>query len=301
MHEGAEVHYLTKKSFKGIIEPNPYITKIYTIEKSTNEVIEDLKAEMYDYVIDLHRNLRSTRVKHALKALSFSFRKHNLEKWLLVNFGINRMPKVHIVDRYMETLKAFGINNDEAGLDYFFPDGFSFPERDLPDSHRNGFIALVIGAAHWRKKPNVHQYVHMCRNLNYPIVLLGGSAEKQEGAEISARTEGYVWNTAGLYDLNGSAWLIKQSQLVITPDTGLMHIAAALHKPIISIWAATVPAFGMSPYHNEALNAMIEASHLKKRPCSKLGTSCKYIKCRCVDELPLGDAVSIAKSELGIS
>ncbi|MCZ4407892.1 glycosyltransferase family 9 protein [Cryomorphaceae bacterium 1068] len=298
MYEGAEIHFLTKTQFKSLLEPNPYIAKVYGIEKSTNEVIEDLKEERYDYVIDLHMNLRSARVKRSLKMISFSFKKYNWQKWLLVNFGINKMPKVHIVDRYMETLKPFSIENDGKGLDYFFPEGEDAPPSELPQSHKAGYIAVAIGAAHWRKKPRLKQYIEICQKINNPIILLGGPSEKEGGNEIASACGSKVWNAAGKFNLNGSASLIRDSKLVITPDTGMMHIASAFKKPIISFWGATVPDFGMYPYLNENLDERISADHLGKRPCSKLGTKCKYKECLCIDELPISKAIEVANSQI---
>lgn len=298
MYDGVEIHYLTKNSFRSIVDSNPYISKVYGIDKSTNEVIEELKAENYHYIIDLHKNLRSVRVKRAVNELSFSFEKLNLEKWLLVNFGINRLPKEHIVDRYMETITRFDIQNDNKGLDFFIPEGEGLSSERIPESHRSGFIAIGIGAAHWRKKPRKEQYISMCKELNYPIALVGGPDEKQLGDEIAAETGNHAWNTAGALSLNESASLVQQCKLIITPDTGIMHIAAAFKKPIISLWGATVPDFGMYPYQNDALNEMIQSDHLTKRPCSKLGTKCKYKECRCIDELPLGEVVVLAKEKM---
>jgi len=291
-----EIHYLTKSAFREIIAPNPYVSKVYTIEKSTNEIIDKLKDENYDYIIDLHKNLRSNRVKRALKSLSFSFNKLNWEKWLLVNFGIDKLPKIHIVDRYMESLKAFGIKNDEKGLDFFIRDADK--ELSIPPLHQNGFIAIGIGAAHWRKKPRVAQYIEICRQINYPIVLLGGPSEQSDGDKIREQIGERVWNAAGSTSIGQTAYLIEKSELLITPDTGIMHIAAALKKPIISIWGATIPGFGMYPYQNENLNKMVEASHLDKRPCSKLGTKCKYKPCKCIDELPLSEIIDLANRQI---
>jgi len=298
MFEGVEVHYLTKNSFRSIVDSNPYISKVYGIDKSTNEVVEELKAENYHYIIDLHKNLRSVRVKRALNELSFSFEKLNWEKWLLVNFGINRMPNEHIVDRYMETITRFDIENDNKGLDFFIPEGKGLSPNRIPESHRSGYIAMGIGAAHWRKKPRKEQYIAMCKELNYPIALVGGPDEKQLGEEIAAESGSRVWNTAGALSLNESASLVQQCKLIITPDTGIMHIAAAFKKPIISLWGATVPDFGMYPYQNDALNEMIQSDHLTKRPCSKLGTKCKYKECRCIDELPLNKVVEVSNREI---
>lgn len=296
MHEGVEIHYLTKKQFEGIVRYNRHISKVYTIEKSTNEVIDALKAEGYHYVIDLHRNLRSMRVKKALKVLDFSFEKLNWEKWLLVNFGIDKLPDRHIVDRYMDCVAAFSIENDNRGLDYFIPESDRLDGAELPKTHQSGYIAVAIGAAHWRKKPRVQQYIEICKSIGFPITLLGGPGDREAGEEIAQKSGSHVWNAAGRFNLNGSAWLVKESVLMISPDTGLMHIAAAFKKPIISIWAATIPKFGMYPYQNQALNEMVEPSHLSKRPCSKLGTKCKYRACRCVDEIPIQQVVEMASA-----
>jgi heptosyltransferase-2 len=234
------------------------------------------------------------RVKKALKVLDFSFEKLNWEKWLLVNFGIDKLPDRHIVDRYMDCVAAFSVENDNQGLDYFIPESDRLDSTDLPETHRQGYIAVAIGAAHWRKKPRVDQYIDLCRGIAYPIVLLGGPGDREAGEEIARASGGHVWNAAGSFNLNGSAWLVKESVLMISPDTGLMHIAAAFKKPIISIWAATIPKFGMYPYQNQALSEVVEPSHLTKRPCSKLGTKCKYRACRCVDEIPIKEAVETA-------
>lgn len=298
VHEGAEIHFLTKNRFKSLLEPNPYLTKVYGIEKSTNEVMDTLKEEGYDYVIDLHRNLRSARVKRALRMISFTFDKYNWQKWLLVNFGINKMPKLHIVDRYMATLAPFGIENDGEGLDYFFPKGEDTKPSGLPVSHEGGYVAVAIGAAHWRKKPRVKQYIEICEKVNFPIALIGGAAEEEDGHKIAAASGKNVWNAAGKSSLNQSAALIREAVLVITPDTGMMHIAAAFNKPIISFWGATVPDFGMYPYLNNNLDVRIAADHLPKRPCSKLGTKCKYKECLCIDELPIAKGVEAAKEFL---
>lgn len=296
MYKGVEIHYLTKNSFKSILSPNPYISKVYGIDKSTSEVVDQLKEERYDFVIDLHVNLRSIRVKKALKMVSFSFKKYNWEKWLFVNFGINKMPELHIVDRYMETLKAFQIENDNKGLDFFFSNGTE-PKVEVPAGFEKGYIVVAIGAAHWRKKPRLEQYIELCRGIKGKIVLVGGPTEAEEGDKIGEACGQDVWNAAGKTSLEESASLIKNAELVITPDTGMMHVAAAFKKPIISFWGATVPDFGMYPYQNENLDVRIEASHLSKRPCSKLGTKCKYKECKCIDELPMAKALEIANSQ----
>src|SRR6202012_4853409 len=108
---------------KSILNANPYVDKIHTLTDDLDATIEALRAEDFDYVIDLHHNLRTLKVKRGLKNQAFSFEKLNVKKWLLTNFKINKMPDRHIVDRYLDTVKEFNVTNDGAGLDYFIPTG----------------------------------------------------------------------------------------------------------------------------------------------------------------------------------
>jgi len=82
-----------------------------------------------------------------------------------------------------------------------------------------------------------------------------------------------IYNAAGKYSLAQSASLLQKASVVVTNDTGLMHIAAALKKPIISIWGNTIPEFGMFPYYgkHEVPQLVIQIADLKCRPCSKIG------------------------------
>lgn len=280
----AEVHFLTKKSFTNIVESNPYIDRIITLGNDWNRMIDALKAEHYDYIIDLHHNLRTLRIKRTLKVKSFSFDKLNIQKWLLTALKINVLPKLHIVDRNLSTLSSFGVLNDGKGLDYFIPDKYKVKDKDIPASHHFGYIGIVIGAALETKKLPVHRLKELCSKINYPIILLGGPEDKANGDVIAATDDIKIYNSCGKFNLNESADLVRRSKLIITHDTGLMHIAAALKKPIVSIWGNTVPDFGMTAYYgnNTITDTRFEVTGLSCRPCSKIGyKQCpkKHFKC----------------------
>src|SRR5471030_1444540 len=133
---GATVHFLTKKNFRGIVESNPYVDKVMILNESWELLMHELEIEEYDCIIDLHHNLRTFKVKRGLKGVkSFSFDKLNISKWLLTALKIDRLPKVHIVDRYLDTVKELGVVNDGKGLDYFIPAKDSISEKDIPLSH----------------------------------------------------------------------------------------------------------------------------------------------------------------------
>ena len=187
---GAEVHFLTKTSFKAVLEANPYIDELICIKKEVKEVLPQLKANQYDHIIDLHKNLRSLQVKQALKAKSHAFDKINWQKWLIVNLKINRLPTVHIVDRYLDTVTPLGVKNDGQGLDYFIPAHEEVNIKDFFGDLLLGsnpqYIAFVIGAAHATKRLPLEKIIALCQKIQLPIVLLGGPDERKVGQPIAA-------------------------------------------------------------------------------------------------------------------
>ena len=299
----AEIHFLTKQSYKGIVTSNPNIDKIHTLGDSFELMLHELQTEEYDYIIDLHHNLRTLRIKNFLKNVkAFSFDKLNVEKFIYTNFKINTLPKKHIVDRNLETVASLGIVNDGLGLDYFIPEKDTISNKDLPASHVLGYIAIVIGAALATKKMPLHKLKELCAAIKHPVILLGDKGDYEDGKDIAEADDIKVYNACGKFNLNESADILRKAKLVISHDTGLMHIAAALQKPIISIWGNTVPAFGMYPYYGK-LSAqhydVVEINKLWCRPCSKIG----YKKCprghfKCMELIAVNEIVNMVTQRL---
>jgi ADP-heptose:LPS heptosyltransferase len=299
---GAEVHYLTKKSFEKILLSNPYIDRVLSIEKDVSEVLDILKSMQYDYIIDLHKNLRTLHIKWSLGVKSYSFDKLNIEKWLMVHFKINRLPNTHIVDRYMATLKNIplgasgsittgrdSIFNDNEGLDYFIPQEDTVNMAQYVENSQP-YIAFVIGAAHATKRLPNEKIIEICNQIDYPILLIGGKEDAVNGDVIVAKAKGNVQSLCGKLNLNQSASVVQHAHKVIAHDTGLMHIAAAFKKDIISIWGNTVPEFGMYPYvpfkEEDIKKNIIEVKGLACRPCSKIGHhECPKGNFRCMNDI----------------
>ncbi len=293
----ATIHYLTKRAFKGIVENNPYLDKIHLLEGDLEDVIIELKGENFDYIIDLHHNLRTLRIKRALnKVESFSFNKVNIEKWICTTFKIDLLPQKHIVDRYLETVKSLGVVNDGLGLDYFIPAYDIVKESDLPTSHSSGFIGVVIGAAHDTKKLPVGMLQDLCSRIKHPIILLGGKEDIDNGKEIASADPIKIYNACGKFNLNESADLVRRAKFIISHDTGLMHIAAAFKKNILAVWGNTIPEFGMYPYQTAYEN--FEIKKLWCRPCSKIGyDTCPQGHFKCMKKQSL-DAMVISVDKL---
>lgn len=271
--KGAEVHFLTKKVFASLVEHSPHVDKVYAIEEDAHEAFPVLKKERFDHIVDLHHNLRTWRVKRALGVPATSFAKLNIEKWWMVNFKRDRLPRVHIVDRYLGTVEHLGVKNDGLGLDLFIPPEKEVDLSTLPEAHRSGYTALCIGGAHFTKRLPEHKLIELARTLHGPIVIIGGKEDRPTATRIATEVGGRAFDATGRYDLLGSASLIKQARRVITHDSGAMHIAAAFNRPLVSIWGNTIPEFGMYPYmpqHPERMH-IAEVKGLDCRPCSKIG------------------------------
>lgn len=277
----AQVHFLTKSAYVSLLKNNPYIDSVYQIDASINEVIGDLKKENYDYVIDLHNNLRTQILKFRLGMPAKSFNKLNMEKFMLTNFKLDMMPKIHIVDRYLETVKHLGVKNDNQGLDFFLS---ANDKMDISIFPKN-YIVFVIGGQHATKILPNEKIISIIKKVNKPVLLIGGPEDAYRGEEI-AKACNKVVNTCGKYSILHSASLVQQATMVITHDTGMMHIAAAFNKKIYSVWGNTVPEFGMYPYLESEQSKRIEVKGLNCRPCSKIG----YDKCpkghfKCMQEI----------------
>lgn len=298
----AEVHYATKPEYRPILESNPYIDKIHMLDQGINRLIKNLKQEKFDYVIDLHNNLTTSLIKSRLKVTHHSFYKANIPKWLMVNFKYDNLPRQHIVDRYMETIKPLGVGHDRLGLDYFIPEKDEVENEWLPENFRNGYVVYAIGAKFNTKKLPVNRMIELCDRINKPIILLGGKEDQEKGEEVAKffrrnpataeyepkllelNKKAEVYNACGLFNLNQSASIIKNATHVFTHDTGMMHIAAAFKKYIFCIWGNTIPAFGMYPYKTQF--TILENNHVNCRPCSKIGfKKCPKGHFKCMNDI----------------
>ena len=264
-----ELHVLTKNSYQSILSVNPYINKVFCLKDSLKDLLPELKAENYDFIVDLHKNFRSCRVKFALRKPSASFPKLDFQKFLYTKLKLGELPDIHIVDRYFKAVEKLGVKNDGQGLDFFFNENDAVLPMDLPEK----FASVVIGGQHFTKILPAEKVIEVCRALEIPVVLVGGKEDAERGEMICKALENNVINSCGKLSVGQSAMVLKRSEVVLANDTGMMHIAAALRKPVVSVWGNTVPEFGMYPYLPSCpqRSCIVENKTLKCRPCDKLG------------------------------
>lgn len=305
----AEVHFLTKTNFKAVTVANPYVDKFFYYDKDINAVIELLKNEQYDYVIDLHNNFRSNKVKRALDAKSYTIDKLNFEKFILTKLHINIMPGRHITQRSLDTVAHFGVKDDGGGLDYFIPEEERVSEADIPASHHAGYIALVIGASYHTKKLPVHKLIELCSGMDHPIILVGGKEDAEIGEKVAETAAGKVYNGCGKFSLNESADLVRRSKLVISHDTGLQYIASALNKTVLAVWGSTSPKLDVEPYYSKPFLSsqkelpyenIIRQPKLWCQPCSKYGNKkCPLGHFKCMEQMDIDYIINRANYRLG--
>ncbi|WP_370089879.1 glycosyltransferase family 9 protein [Ekhidna sp.] len=268
--------------------------------KGTKQTLRNLKAEHFDLVIDLQNNLKAKRIKLHLNKKAYSVKKLNFKQWLFVNFKINLLPKSHVVDRFLDVIKPLGTSSDNLGLDFFIPERDEVDKDWLPETHAQGYAAVVLSARYKTRQLPTDRLIELCDRINKPIILIGGHEDVNTANEIEAffkhgsaheekeieelNKKAVIFNACGKFNFNQLASLIKSANWVFTHDNDMMHVAAAFKKQIYSIWGSTSPAFGEYPYRTKFV--IFENNKLSCRPCSKRGFSkCPKGHFKCMNDL----------------
>ena len=302
----AQVHFLTKFSYKIVTAANPYIDKFFYYDENMEELIVKLKAENYDHVIDLHNNIRSNKIKRLLACDTYTIEKLTFQKFLLTQLNIDVMPDRHITQRSLDTVFALGVKDDGGGLDYFIAKEYELKRDDIPTSHLAGFIVIVIGATYFTKRFPVHKITELCSKINHPIILLGGKEDAANGKTISDNDSVKIYNACGKFNISESADIIKKSKLVVSNDTGMQYIACALKRPVIALWGSTSPDLEVEAYYGSNFLSNQQKPiyenivlNLKCQPCSKYGLNkCPLDHFNCMEKIDVDKLVEKVRAKL---
>jgi len=298
----SEVHFLTKEKYKSLLQYNPHIDKLHLFTNEWEELRNELRSEEFSLVIDLHKTVRSIRMRTIFSCPVISFNKFTLEKWMFLNLRINRLPDNHLIDQFFKGLKDIKVVNDGKGMELFIDHDTERRVLRILENHkiRNSYTVLVIGGAHLTKQIPIELAIDYINKTTEPIVLVGGPEETEKSKKIVEFSNRHINNMVGIYSLLESAILIRESQLVITGDTGMMHMAAAYNKKIVTVYGSTAPVFGMYPYMtNPDINPMFMVNeHLSCWPCSKSGRpKCPKEHMRCLREWQGNDIINLINRE----
>ncbi|MFT6807084.1 MAG: ADP-heptose:LPS heptosyltransferase [Saprospiraceae bacterium] len=290
----ADISFLTKDKYAGLLKHNPYVNHILTLSTSVNETIRLLKVKNFDLIIDLNKNVLSKRISLGLGIRSLVYDKRTIEKFRILSLRHRHINASSVADRYVDALSPLGIENDGLGLDFFIPQGIN-TKGAISNEKKN--IAVVAGGTYLTKRIPNQIISDLIKNDDWNFQLLGG---RDIGGDIAMLESKNCYNGIGKLSLNESASIIRDTDIVVTGDTGLMHIAAAFQKPIIVIWGSTATNFGFSPYYgfNSKLQFKSIARDLRCRPCSKYGRKqCPLEHMNCLNTIQASE-VSLAIKEL---
>lgn len=274
----AEIHFLTKEENIQIFDGLERKPIIHSYNHNLVQLGKLLRKEKFDTVIDLHNNLRTLFLQFLMRRFEWHrFKKLNIQKALYTGCKIDRLPSVHVVDRYLEACKHLNLIKSEKPL---IKIALPINVTDLGLSN-NGYVAWVLGAKFKTKQVPFEKIIEILERISMPVVLVGGHGELKLSESIQERFPN-VKNLVGKLELYQSVSIAEQSKMIVTNDTGLMHFAALFDKPLVCIWGNTSPKFGMYPYESSNVTHF-EVDHLKCRPCSKIGSdSCPKMHFDCM-------------------
>jgi lipopolysaccharide heptosyltransferase II len=277
----SQIDFLTFSSLSELFKYNPYVNNIIIFDKFKDKLF-DFKNKIlknygkYDIIFDLHKNFRSYFISFGLAGKIRRIKKNRLKKILLVKFKINLYRKIKLIpDLYKDVIQS----NENSALEIWLEKD-RLNSKYLPESNQINkikTIAIAPGAKHFTKRW-IPQYFSKLMNIlknhyNCRIILIGGSEDFDLCNQIISESEIEAENFAGKTNILQTAELLDKCELLITNDSGVMHIGAARQIPIVAIFGSTVKEFGFTPYN---CNSIIIEKDLSCRPCTHIGTSnCK--------------------------
>jgi heptosyltransferase-2 len=265
-----KIDMLIREEYADVIKLNPYMDRKFLFKnnyKSYSDLIEQLRNNSYELVIDLQNNLRSKKIITSLKIISVKFDKRSFDKFLLVNFKINKLKEApQIPVRYSNTVQ--NLNLDEQGLDLF-----ADKSANAGIIGKENLIGFCPGARHFTKRWSKEYFVEFGNKLvqnGYTIVLFGGKTDNEICKMLTKNIQRAI-NLSNDDDLLQTAADMKLCKAVVCNDSGLMHTASTVSTKVIAIFGSTVKEFGFAPYN--CSNLILENNSLTCRPCSHIGRS----------------------------
>ncbi len=305
--------FAVKTTYADLVRHNPYITNVIEFPEGGSfaelaRMRTMIRETGYDLIMDIHDSLRS-RVITFGHPRTFRINKRKLARFLLVKTGLNLYPRLGgspgVAERYLESVRRLGVVDDGNGLEVFFPSGTALRADSLLGGRQDPFVGIAPGSIHGNKMWLPDRFARAALTIALEkragIMLFGSGREKDRCDEIenllrAERPELAVVNTAAKTSLLEVAALMDRCLVVLTNDSGLMHLAAARKRPVVAVFGPTVKEFGFFP--TGTMSRVVEHPTLYCRPCTHIGLKeCPKGHFRCMTEIE-PDAVLTAAREL---
>ncbi len=279
-----EIHFLVKDIFVDAIQLNHNVDKTFTYFPENIKQIKSLVQENnYDLILDLQNNFRSRQITSQSKAKIYRFKKPTLKKFLLVNFKLKLIESNFSIARsYIKTL--YPDYSDKLTLYFDIPQEKEIEalQKVPPSFFNKPIVGICPGSKHFTKRYPTDYLKVLINKLienGFAVGIFGGKDDYEICKSLETNDE-FVKNFQNDNDLLETASLMKKCSVIISNDSGLMHLASLLQIPTVAIFGSTVREFGFAPIFEKSL--IIENTDLKCRPCSHIGRdSCpkKNFKC----------------------
>lgn len=301
-YPGARIEYLTMSEYSSLLENNPNIDRLHTLRRGEGPGSEvraaiSLRKNDYDYIFDLHRSTRSLLFRALLRGKKFVLNKHYIRRLLLTKFSINLYREPYsVVNRYFKAAEIMGLDVDgkaeiwidgdeihdligkiktKLDLDINEKDigrGKKRLENGLVKNEGAGIIALMPFAKWKTKEWGDNKFIELgkvlAKEMGKRVFVLGGKGDAERAQRIADEIGDGAISAAGKLSLMETSFVLSLSDLLITNDTGLMHIGGAVSIPVIAIFGSTARELGFFPYNTRG--EVIEVP-LKCRPCTAKG------------------------------
>ena len=303
---GVQIDFLVKHPFAPLLAAHPLVHRLHILPASPTlaELVErgrELRRQNYDAVIDLQGHVQSRLISFlARPGRIYRYRKYSFRRFLLVHFRWNLYGNVppSVPERYFGALRPLGLEWEALPLEFFIPPEVEeqLAER-WPFSAVERVIAMAPGAGRATKRWPAEHFAQaaerLSRDTGARILLLGGKADEQVCRQVAEKTPSPVVDWCGRTSLWETGAALKRVDLLMTNDTGVMHMAAAFQKPVVAFFGPTVREFGFFPYRTP--HRVLEVQGLRCRPCSYHGTSaCPRRHFRCLQDILPEQAVAAA-------
>lgn len=247
----ARIHWVVAKGFDGIIKGHPLIAKLWIIDKDSwkkpanllrtcselKKLSRGLRAEKFDLVIDLQGLFRSAMIgvlSGAEERVGFDSAREGAK--FSYKYRVRTETELHAVDKNLRLAEFVGCGR--ADPVFALP-----PLGKVPEIVKNmGRYAVIAPSAGTLVKRWPAEYFgHLASRLPIPSVIVGGGADAALGDEVASLSNSRAVCLAGKTSLGDLAAIIGGAEFFVSPDSGPMHLAAALNIPVFAIFGPTSP------------------------------------------------------------
>lgn len=299
------VTVLTKPAFASVFDNNPSVDSVRVFDPKVqpfSQLAQEIKMQGYDIIVDLHGNPRSFFLRLLTGApVTVVARKNTVARYALMLFKRSHSSlQKSVRERILDCLIPLDVPIKHT-------DTQLFPEKKwdalltLGVDPTKKLIGLAPGAKHNTKRWGVEHYAEAGNRLgafpNTQVLVLGDKSDKPVAEEVFRRLNVPAKNLAGWTSLKELINIVSRLSLLMTNDSGIMHVGEALNIPLVAMFGPTVKGFGFYPY--KPTSRVAEVINLHCRPCTLHGSeACPLKHHRCMADLDVNAALLVASDLL---